>query len=216
MLLKLFLKYGKASFFSRQLEKPSGLFGKWITARMLDQGNEKLHNYCIALMDVKENNEILELGFGTGAVIEKIGKLVFNGRISGIDFSPEMVELARQRNKILLEEGRADIREGNISQLPFSDASFDKIYTANTIYFWKNPLSTAGEVLRVLKPGGKLFIAFRPKHIIEKLPVVDSRFTLYTEDAIKELFIKAGSKSVEIFSRKESDGLDSYCAVVDK
>jgi SAM-dependent methyltransferase len=51
---------------------------------------------------------------------------------------------------------------GNSDRLPFDDKSFDKVFTVHTVYFWKTPLDHLAEARRVLKPGGRFVLGFRP------------------------------------------------------
>ena len=54
--------------------------------------------------------------------------------------------------------GNGLIREASVSRLPFSDATFDVITAVETHFWWPNLLLDTLEVLRVLKPGGKLIL----------------------------------------------------------
>ena len=84
------------------------------------------------------------------------------------------------------------IVEGNVTSMPFDDASFDKICTMHTIYFWPDPTAGLNKILRVLKPGGQLVIGIRPKDNMEKLPFVRYGFTLYSEPELRDLLTQAG------------------------
>ena len=81
--------------------------------------------------------------------------------MAGIDHSGQMVGMAERANARLVAQGRVDVRLGDSSALPWRDRSFDKAFSVNTLYFWKNPCGDLGELLRVLKPGGRLVVGFR-------------------------------------------------------
>ena len=197
-----------------QLEKPSGWFGKKIVARLLDQSNAALHEFCMQRMSVGETDRVLEIGFGSGRTVQQLSRQA--AFVAGVDFSQEMVDSAQAINRAAMEAGRVEIRNAAVSALPFDDASFDKIFTANTIYFWPRPFEDAREIMRVLKPGGKLYIGFRPRSVMQQLPaeVIDNRFRLYSPDEVGELFTSAGFPQIEIESRVEKGALDSYCAII--
>lgn len=199
---------------SAQLEKPSGWIGRILISRWLDKGNAALNEFCIGRMNLAAPDRVLEIGFGSGRTIAEMVRIV--EFVAGADFSSEMVESAKTLNRRAIAEGRVDIRNASVSALPFDDGSFDKIYTANTIYFWPRPEHDASEIMRVLKPGGKLYLGFRPRHIMEKLPkeIIDSRFTPYSPDELGKLFTDAGFPQIEIESRAEDGALDSYCAII--
>ncbi|MCR9142313.1 MAG: class I SAM-dependent methyltransferase [bacterium] len=199
---------------SAQLEKPTGWIGRLIISRFLDKGNAQLNEFCIGRMNLTEKDRVLEIGFGSGRTIADMARTV--EFVAGVDFSPEMVESAKSWNRRAIAEGKVDIRNAAVSALPFDDASFDKVYTANTIYFWPRPAQDAREIMRVIKPGGKLYLGFRPRHIMEQLPkqIIDSRFTPYSPDELGKLFTDAGFPQIEIESRVEDGALDSYCAII--
>lgn len=46
----------------------------------------------------------------------------------------------------------------SVSKIPFSDATFDRVYSIESYFFWPNLEHDFKEILRVLKPGGKVFI----------------------------------------------------------
>ncbi|MGX7835735.1 class I SAM-dependent methyltransferase, partial [Campylobacter fetus subsp. venerealis] len=54
--------------------------------------------------------------------------------------------------------------------IPFKAASFDSVFTVNTIYFWADPTQMATELYRVLAPKGTAAITFAHKSFMEKLP----------------------------------------------
>jgi ubiquinone/menaquinone biosynthesis C-methylase UbiE len=58
--------------------------------------------------------------------------------------------------------GRVFIREGSVSNLPYPEATFDKIFSINAAQTWSNQLGDLKEIRRVLKADGKLFIVRQP------------------------------------------------------
>lgn len=197
-----------------QLEKPAGLVGRYLVRGWLEKGNAALNEFCLGCMQTRADDRVLEIGFGGGATIVELARDA--EFVAGVDFSEEMVEAARARNREAIAAGKVDIRNALVSALPFDDASFSKVFTANTIYFWPRPEEDAREIMRVLKPGGKLYIGFRPREIMDRLPgsVVDGRFTKYSPDEVGQLFAEIGFPNVAIESRAENGALDSYCAIV--
>ena len=72
----------------------------------------------------------------------------------GIDYSEEMVKTARSHLKFEIASGKVEIELGDAASLPFPEASMDRIYHCNCYYFWPDLAQVAGELYRVLKPGG--------------------------------------------------------------
>lgn len=77
-------------------------------------------------------------------------------RLTGLDLSPEMLAVARER---ATESGREiDLREGDAHALPFGDESFDTVVCTYSLCNIPDPQRAVNEMKRVLKPGGKLII----------------------------------------------------------
>jgi ubiquinone/menaquinone biosynthesis C-methylase UbiE len=107
------------------------------------------------------------------------------------------------------------LMEASVEKIPFESNKFDKIYTANTIYFWPNHDENIKEVLRVLKPGGKLFVGFRTRAQMEKIAFTRYGFTFFTEKAMEAFLSKAGFLNIEV-QKRDDRPFDSYMAVGSK
>lgn len=76
--------------------------------------------------------------------------------LTGLDLSPEMLEIARERSA---ELGRAvDLREGDAHNLPFDDESFDTVICTYSLCNIPDPQRAVNEMKRVLKPTGMLIL----------------------------------------------------------
>ena len=97
---------------------------------------------------------LLDVGAGGGAELAWFRELGASpSRLAGIDLLPERVEVARERFPDI------DFRVGNAEQLPFPDAAFDVVVAFTLFSSILDPAmarSVAGEMLRVMKPGGGL------------------------------------------------------------
>ena len=78
--------------------------------------------------------------------------------VTGVDYSPVSVEESGKFNEDLIGEGRARIVEASVEDLPFEEASFDRITTVESFYFWPEPEENLKEVLRVMRPGGQFLL----------------------------------------------------------
>ncbi|MEG6566452.1 class I SAM-dependent methyltransferase [Thermoanaerobacterium saccharolyticum] len=98
-------------------------------------------------------NTILEAGIGTG------GNILYypeGKNIYGIDFSPKMVEIAKDKAKKYGKD--VDIRIMDIENLEFNDNTFDAIVTSCVFCSVPDPIKGLKELKRVLKNDGKLFM----------------------------------------------------------
>jgi ubiquinone/menaquinone biosynthesis C-methylase UbiE len=106
---------------------------------------------------------VLEVGFGHGHTLDTAARRAPETRFAGIDVSADAYRVAEQYCRPLISRGQLELRIGDSASLPWSDASFDKVFCAHTIYFWREPLDDLGEILRVLKPTGELVLGFRER-----------------------------------------------------
>lgn len=90
--------------------------------------------------------------------MSKLAALATQGKVYGIDHSAESVTMAVRTNKQWIDMARAEVREASVSRLPFSDGAFDIITAVETHFWWPALPTDLREVLRVLKPGGRLII----------------------------------------------------------
>jgi SAM-dependent methyltransferase len=107
--------------------------------------------YDAAEFDKHRDEHVLEVGCGTGCDLLQFAK---NGAIAtGVDITERHVALARER-----VAGMAEVIHANATCLPFSDGTFDYVYSHGVIHHSDDPRLFAKEVLRVLRPGGRLNI----------------------------------------------------------
>lgn len=111
------------------------------------------------LASLKTGDVVLDVATGTGAVAIPAARMVGrNGKVIGIDLSPEMVILARQK---VSETGlpQVEVREGDAEQLNYPNQSFDHVLCSLGLFFIPDMTGTLREWLRVLKPGGSVAFA---------------------------------------------------------
>ncbi len=205
-----------STFFSEQARRPKGLFGRIVMSIVFDQGNAFLNSFVNELMSVQINDHIIEIGFGTGKLIYKMAQQIDKGLIEGVDFSRTMALIAKKRNKKNIANGKVKIVEGNFDEIPYKKDSFTKACSVNTIYFWPKPEHTVKKIAEILKPEGKLILAFEDIEQLKQRKLNKDVFHLYTKDEIKNLLSNAGfSNNVSIQSRKKGK-LVFHCAVAIK
>jgi demethylmenaquinone methyltransferase/2-methoxy-6-polyprenyl-1,4-benzoquinol methylase len=102
---------------------------------------------------LRPGQTVLDLCTGTGRLAHELVPYVGpSGRVVGIDFSPAMLELARQR------EPRVEFRLGDVTHLREADASVDAITIAFGLRNLVDRETALREMFRVLRPGGRLVI----------------------------------------------------------
>jgi ubiquinone/menaquinone biosynthesis C-methylase UbiE len=101
----------------------------------------------------RASGSVLEVAIGTG---RSLPFYPAGTRITGIDLSPGMLALARQRATDLGID--ADLREGDAQTLAFPDNSFDTVVCVLSLCSIPDPGKAIAEMARVLEPGGKLLL----------------------------------------------------------
>jgi ubiquinone/menaquinone biosynthesis C-methylase UbiE len=149
------------SLLMRTFGRPRGLLGR-LGGIIMARTNADCGFWVSDLLEVGPNDNVLEVGFGPGVVIQRLSKLAAAGHVAGIDQSQEMVEQARTRNATAIQSGRVDLRHGSVESLPFDDDSFDKALAINSMQVWPDPVVGLREIRRVMKPGGAIALGFTP------------------------------------------------------
>lgn len=184
-----------ARFIAQQLSKPEGLRGKIIRSFM-NRINARLNNFAVDQLQVEASDRVLEIGFGGGVTLRP---LLSQARfVCGVDPSADVVATARRRFSAFIKTGNAEFHEGKVEALPLPDKAFDKVLTANTVYFWSSLELGLREIQRVLAPSGRVVIGFTPQVRMDRMNLPDDIFTSRSADAIEEALRNTGYIDAEI------------------
>ena len=124
-----------------------------------DAGEHKAREQGEQTLNVQSGENVLEIGFGTGNTLLHLAEAVGeSGRVSGIDVSTGMLEVATRKVESKGLADRVDLSVGDARQLRYEDDSFDAVFASFTLeLFSLNDIpAVLAEVARVLKPGGRL------------------------------------------------------------
>ena len=126
-------------------------------------------NYEILAADIvqrKNTGALLDVGTGPGRLLLEIYRRSPDLRLTGMDVSRSMVEQARKNMAESRLSEKIRIVEGNVSDMPFPDESFDIVVSTGAMHHWKDTVSGINEIHRVLKPGGEALIY----DLVKKIP----------------------------------------------
>ena len=107
---------------------------------------------------IRPGQTVLDIGCGTGTLVLMVKRAHPDVEAVGIDADPEMLKNARAKS---VRDGlAAQFDQGMASELPYPDASFDRVLSSLMIHHLKTPdkEKMASEIHRVLKPGGEMHI----------------------------------------------------------
>lgn len=102
----------------------------------------------VDLCEVTSQSRVLDVGCGPGLLSESLAE--YASSVEGIDFSKTMIEYARE------SRAGATFRVANAESLPFEESEFDVAVCCYTSHHFARPEKVYREILRVLKPGGRV------------------------------------------------------------
>jgi ubiquinone/menaquinone biosynthesis C-methylase UbiE len=116
-----------------------------------------LAHQFLEYIPLDEGDRVLDVACGTGAVArlaaQKVGS---SGSVSGVDINPGMLDVARRNEP---DNGAPlEWHEGDATELPFEDSSFDVVLCQQGLQFIPDKKAALREMYRVLVPGGSLGI----------------------------------------------------------
>ena len=136
---------------------------------------------------------LLDAGGGTGRASSQLRHLIDEVVIS--DLSVSMLKQAQAKGKLQPAQAHAE-------RLPFPDASFDRVVVVDALHHFCDQREAVGDLLRVLKPGGRLVIEEPDIHRLvvkfvalgERLALMRSHF--YSAEQIRDMLAAQGYSAV--------------------
>jgi SAM-dependent methyltransferase len=185
-----------------QCRKPRGWVGRF-HIWLMNRRHAGVTAWGIGHVGVEPAFAILDIGCGGGAAVERLAATATQGHVDGVDYSAASVAAARSRNLAAIAEGRAEIQQASVSALPFGDGTFDLVIAVETHYYWPEPVTDLQEILRVLKPGGRLAIiaeTYRGQTFgaLMIVPMTLLRARYLTVEQHRQLFTSAGFSQVDV------------------
>jgi len=184
----------------------------------------------IQQLHLNETDVVLDVAAGTGEPGLTIASKLKSGKVIITDLSEDMLAIARE-NAIKRGIKNIETRACDVCELPFADNTFDAISCRMGFMFFPDMLLAAKEMLRVLKPGGRIAISVwnvpeknfwvtaimgtinKNMELPAPPPGAPGMFRCAKDGFISDLFLQAGFKNVsqkEITGKLNSKTTDAY------
>lgn len=180
-----------------QYKRPIGYEGRRVIEHMNDHHRD-VTEWGLSKMPRIEPKNILDIGCGGGMCLSLLGSRYPKAKLKGVDISEESVKAARAYNSELIDSGRLDVTEAEVSHLPFKKGEFDLITAIETYFFWPDLKNDIRKVSELLSDDGILLI-------VSEVRIRDDNL-----EAVKTMNEKYGSKVVDdnvVLDRMGSAGL---------
>jgi len=196
-----------------QFRKPAGWRGRFTLWKM-NREHSNLTDWGLSHVSIQEGDTILDVGCGGGRTVSKLAARARQGKVHGIDYSPESVAASRRKNARAIAAGRVEIQQGSVSKLPFTDGTFDLITAVETHFFWPDLPADMREVFRVLKPGGAFIViaevykgANRMAEHLAKHGAKQAGMNLLSVEEHRELFARTGYAEIQVVENRDKEWL---------
>ncbi|HEY2838420.1 MAG TPA: class I SAM-dependent methyltransferase [Pirellulales bacterium] len=161
--------------------------------------------------------DVLDIGTGTALIPIELCRRVAIPRVTAIDLATSMLHLARGNIEVANLRDRIRVDRIDAKQLPYADGQFALVISNSIVHHIPDPAPVLGEALRVLAPGGLLFVRdlLRP----EDDATVDHLVATYAagaDERQRRLFddsLRAALSLDEIRKLAEGIGLDPECVL---
>lgn len=183
--------------------KPEGELGDKLLEKM-NRSHENLAQWVCNQLNIEKNDYILDIGCGGGVNVKRFAEIISDdGKVVGLDYSDVSVEKTTKLNEEFIKEGKVEVVEGSVSEMPFDDGTFDMVTGFETIYFWPNFIEDLKEVNRVLKKEGVLCFGNEARHEDGEMDKYDDLIDLldmkiYTDEVLEKSLESAGFKEIEL------------------
>ncbi len=152
------------------------------------------------IINAKNAEKILDIGCGTGILLEMLNDSNQKYELHGIDISPKMVEITNCKlNR------KFDIVVGSAQKLPYADNYFDVVSSCTSFHHYPESQEAIGEMFRVLKPEGIAIIMDPGLDGIARKIICKSLNFICNEKDVKMY------KSIEMRAMFENSGFKNCC-----
>lgn len=185
-----------------QFAKPNAEKGIELAA-MMSKTNIEMTRHSLHKLTLTGSEHILELGHGNAAHLNELLTQYPSLHYTGLETSKTMYEEASRLNEMWIDQGRANFLHYDGKHLPLKAKTFDKIFSVNTIYFWKDRFTFLSKLKNLLSNNGQIALTFANKKFMQTLPFTVYGFTLYDVEDAERLLEQCDFKNIKSSIKKE-------------
>ncbi|HEY9650419.1 MAG TPA: class I SAM-dependent methyltransferase [Coleofasciculaceae cyanobacterium] len=153
---------------------------------------QAVHKRLLSYIELPDSPSVLDLGCGTGRLLNRLATQFPTLRGIGLDLSSEMLRQARQRNQHRI---RLIYKQGNAESLPFANGQFNAVFNTISFLHYPNPQQVFSEVSRVLARNGRFYLVDmmgKEWMVTNLLSFSPAGIRLYTPQQRQQLGLEAG------------------------
>jgi len=197
------------TFWAKQFRQPTGLLGRYVANKM-QKRNAVTYEWMFSQMNFDKAKNVLEIGYGTGKLLNAVASQYPNLHLYGVDFSEVMYRKAKKYNDNFIKTKRMQLDYGDF--LTYSPTvKFDVIYFTNVIYFWADIGDYFDKLNSLLNPDGQLYIYMADAECLNNLPMGRTEiFNKYSLDYVKKMLKDHQFNNIN-HQTKEINDRKTYC-----
>ena len=178
----MFLSNNKQQLFDRW----APIYDYWFPSVFYQATHKRLLEY----VELPEQANVLDIGCGTGRLLNRLAAQYPDLQGTGLDFSAEMLRQARRSNH---HRPRLIFVQGEVFPLRFADAQFDAVFNTLSFLHYSEPDRVLAEINRVLQPGGMFYLVDPAAQTsIWQIPVSPDGIRLYSQQVRQQMGAQAG------------------------
>ncbi len=116
---------------------------------------QSIHKRLLSYVTLPHPSQVLDLGCGTGRLLNRLAQKFPDLQGIGVDLSPQMLKEARENNQY---HPRLIYTKGNAESLPCANNQFDAVFNTISFLHYPNPQQVFAEVSRILRPQGQFYL----------------------------------------------------------
>jgi ubiquinone/menaquinone biosynthesis C-methylase UbiE len=174
---------------------------------VLDSGTRQLNGWIVDQLRLQPYQHVLEIGFGTGRLLEEAAGVLRIGFLAGVESSAALYQQAYRRNRRFIARQLVQLHLGELADLPYPPHYFHTIYSHAAMPSGKDRMVELLRLTRLLRSEGRLVLVSRLAP--DRRPMVQRPQNVNDEpmaERLRQDYIAAGLHRIHLEHRETSFG----------